>query len=420
MSTLTPKAAEIIVIDDSPDRTPAGSSILPTLTPTSRSSKTPITNPYQKGSSQKKKAISNPYTAVDQDGKRKFIGGSEQARRNAQNKKKKGIPITTPIDQERLNEELPRHMNSLERFYGALLRSEPKHFLDAASSQSNDWLSLWETICRRVGLLPFHKPLSSTYEDPKLHFDLRAALVLEEARNAISTELERAWKNNGRQNNKTKTMYLRAQLVEMIPASQHSKITFLNHKDFTKDQLFDIRPGSVFQCIPRDRDMSIHNVTLGVVTSGNRDELEKHRRFQILVLRNLPPHAENADWAILPITTLITELRCFEALTSSAVARVGFVNSILGGKTARHTRFDSDGDVAEDFKTLNKENSIIPFLKKEIPEGGSVMFKLPRLNPTQEKAASAFLNAEPNTVNLIQGPPGKSAGWRCRDEYISS
>jgi hypothetical protein len=418
MNSATPKAPKIIVIDDSPDMTPIGaitagpllsnpySSIHPT--PTSSSSvKTPIINPYQKRCSQKKKPVENPYTAVDKDGKRKFIGGSEQARRKAQNKRKKGTPITTPIDQERLNEELPRTMNSLERFYGALLRSEPKAFLDAANSSSNAWLALWETICKRVGLQPFHKPLSSTYEDSKLHLDLRAALVLEEARNAISTELERVWKSNGKQNNKAKTMYLRSHFIEMIPASQHSKITFMNHKDFTKDQLFDIRPGSVFQCIPRDRDVNIHNVILGVVTSGNREELEIHKRFQVLVLRNLPPQAEDTEWTVLPITTLITELRCFEALTSSAVARVGFMNSILGGKTPRHTRFDSDGEIAEEIKSDNKENTILQYYKKENPNEGNSMFKIPLLNPTQEKAASSFLDANPNTVNLIQGPPGK-------------
>lgn len=416
MSTSTPKAVEIIVIDDSPNRTPAGTgqihssysqpplsgaSIVPTP------SRTPIVNPYQKNSSQKK-IINNPYTTVDQNGKRKFIGGSELARRNAQSKKKRGNPITTPADQERLNEELPRNMNSLERFYGALLRSEPKHFLDAANSQSNAWLSLWETICRRVGLQPFHKPLLSVYEDPKLHFEQRTALVLEEARTAISNELEKVWRNNGRQSNKSKTMYLKAQLIDMIPSSQHSKITFVNDKDFTKDQISDIRPGSVFQCIPRDRETNIHNVTLGVVTSGGRDEVEKRRRFQLLVLRNLPPQAEDAEWVVLPIASLITELRCFEALTSNSVARVGFINSILGGKVSQHTRFNSDGDIVEDSKTGNgnKENSILPFLTETRKESSDNMFKLPQLNPTQEKAASSFLNADPNTVTLIQGPPG--------------
>lgn len=422
MSASTPNAVEIIIIDDdddSPDSTPAGkdeknSSVSPpslskvslTATPCS-SRKTSIINPYQTSSSQKKKVIRNPYTAVDQDGKRKFIGGSEQARRNAQIKKKKGTPIITPVDQERLSEELPKQMNSFERFYGALLRSEPKHFLDAANSnpQSNSWLSLWETICQRVGLKPFHAPLLSAYEDPQLHFDQRAALVLEEARNAISTELERAWKYSGRQSNKSKTMYLRLQLISMLPCSQHLIITFVNDKAFTKDQLFDIRPGTVVQCIPRDRETSIHNVTLGVVKSGNRDELENGRLFQILVLRNLPPQAEGADWVVLPITSLITELRCFEALTNIAVTRAGFLNSLLGGKVAQHTRFDSEGDVVEDTKTSNKENSILPFLKV-ISKEGNGMFTLPRLNPTQEKAASTYLNAAPNSITLIQGPPG--------------
>jgi hypothetical protein len=418
MSSVTPKVDKIIVIDDSPDMTPVGTSETGPLlsnpynlstrpTPTSSSVKTAVVNPYQKSSSQKKKPINNPYTAVDKDGKRKFIGGSEQARRNAQNKKKKGTPITTPVDQERLNEELPRTMNSLERFYGALLRSEPKAFLDAANPSSNAWLALWETICKRVGLQAFHKPLLSTYEDPKLHFNLRAALVLEEARNAISTELERVWKSNGKQFNKAKTMYLRSHFVEMIPSSQHSKITFMNHREFTKDQLYEIRPGSVFQCIPRDRDVNIHNVILGVVTSGNREELEVHKRFQVLVLRNLPPQAEDTEWTVVPITTLITELRCFEALTSSAVARVGFINSILGGKTPRHTRFDSDGEIEEDKKSDNKENTILHYYRKENSKEGNSMFKIPLLNPTQEKAASAFLDADPNTVNLIQGPPGE-------------
>jgi hypothetical protein len=39
------------------------------------------------------------------------------------------------------------------------------------------------------------KPAKASYENPKDHFDVRAALILEETRYAISCPLRERWKN---------------------------------------------------------------------------------------------------------------------------------------------------------------------------------------------------------------------------------
>jgi hypothetical protein len=98
--------------------------------------------------------------------------------------------------------------------------------------------------------------------------------------------------------------------------------------------------------------------------------------------------------------------------------RIGFAGTLLGGRIRTQTSFDEDDDVKvkkEDQKPVAETGtqSILKFLTPiSQPDP---MFKLPRLNPTQEKAASNFLNSPPNSITLVQGPPGTGTykGLKC-------
>jgi hypothetical protein len=74
----------------------------------------------------------------------------------------------------------------------------------------------------------------------------------------------------------------------------------------------------------------------------------------------------------------------------------------LGGRGQAHTRVEEDenGDsvtvnITKE-ETSDEENSIA------FEEMGDI-FHVPRLNKTQEKAASTFLNSKSNTITIIQG-----------------
>ena len=144
-------------------------------------------------------------------------------------------------------------------------------------------------------------------------------------------------------------------------------------------------------------------------------------------------------WHLLPITSLISEQRQFDACMKAP--NVSFMNKLLGMKTATHTRFDdsdssssSSSDDEKDEYSDGNENSTLfhpgeyiddeddvelsnidekeepnsdddssESLRKEIIK---IPLRIPKLNKTQEKAANSFLNSSTSSVSLVQGPPG--------------
>jgi hypothetical protein len=402
-------------------------------------------------------------TATAAAPRKPFVGGAEAARQRARKKARTppvGNKIVTPLEQQRLQEMLPPKMNTMERFAASLLRSSPADFVAAAAESDNDAKSdaLWRTICRRVGIAPSniptrgtagHVPILPRYEKSSTHFEVRAALVLEEARHAISQPLAALWRSSNNNHNSngggkgggargsqngsssSSSMILTAFYSEKSNSNGHARVFFKKDRPFTRDELYNIRPGAVFQCQPRDeRSRSIHNVVLGMIFSGNRDLVEKKKEFQVVMFRDLTSGnlVEGSEWIVTPLTSLITELRCFEAMAESA-CNVSFMHDLLGKRmdtvaTSTHTRFDpytsqpittsdgtswlastsgdpnsSDNDAVcvDEFATLAAKTATC-----SLPP----LFKRPILNKTQEQAASTFLKSPQNTITLIQGPPG--------------
>jgi hypothetical protein len=344
--------------------------------------------------------VKNPY-------KKKYVGGAEKARLEARKKKNRGTRILRPEEKERLDSQvLPKKMNPFDRFFASLLRSSPQEFLEAQTVDSKAE-ALWEVICMRVNLTALKAPIPAYVQDAQLHFDLRAALVLEEARNAISQPLAQKWKQR---KDPAGTMTLTAHYLEQQSQSSnlgHAKIVFCKQLPFTKDELFNIRPGTVFECLPRDGQRSIQNVILGVVGSGKREKVEKSRSFTLFIFRDTPHKVEDTDWILAPINTLITELRQYEAMTCK-LSSIGFLHSLLGNKGPTHTRFGDEKPAATSRTDSIVTNGSIEdhFPPVQARDEPSPMFKLPRLNPSQAKAASAFLESAQNSITIIQGPPG--------------
>lgn len=111
------------------------------------------------------------------------------------------------------------------------------------------------------------------------------------------------------------------------------------------------------------------------------------------------------------LTTLISQVRQMEACLR--MTKVDFMPKLLGCKKSKHIRFnDSEEDDIIEGDVSSEENVLVE--EKAESEGSgttsesesspkSLLAKLPQLNPTQERAASCFLNSLPSSLILVQG-----------------
>ena len=346
----------------------------------------------------KKRPIVNPYAR-----NKPFIGGAEEARRAARKKARGGgMKILTPMERQRLDEVLPIRMNPMERFCAALLRSSAAEFVQSESSPAKG-VALWKTTCRRVGLQAPETPLLPRYDRSHVHFALRAALVLEEARHTLAQPLAARW--NQMQRGKRVpgiAMVLKVQHFETNQDSGHARVVLRKEAPFTRDELYHLRTATVLECQVRDGPRTIDAVQLAVIFSSNRGQVEAKREFSATFFRQLPSDWKGCEILVRPVETLVTTLRSFEAMTVNP-DRVAFLHNLMGVNAATHTRFDDNGVATKSqVKSLSDYFPAVDTTPKT-----SSIFRLPTLNATQEKASAAFLKSKPNTLTLIQGPPGE-------------
>lgn len=345
----------------------------------------------------KKKKVVNPYIR-----KKPFVGGAQAARQAARKKARTPVRIMTPAERQRLEEVLPINMNPMERFSAALLRSSPEEFLQSEKDGSKA-LALWKKICHRLHLPVPEAPLLPCYDrDSQQHFSLRAALVMEEARCVIAQSLAAKYDKGSKGG---VSMVLTAQYLETNYSSGHTKIVFRKDAPFTREELFHLRSGTVLECQVRDGPRTIQSVILATIFSAYREQTEAKREFSATTFRQLPLGIKQAELLVRPVDTLVTQLRSYEAMTMRP-EKIAFLHNLLGKKSATHTRFDEDGGS----QNVTAAKSITDFFQPiYTSKTSSTIFRLPKLNPTQEKAAATFLKSKSNTLTLIQGPPGTGA-----------
>ena len=338
------------------------------------------------------------------NGERKFIGGAEKARRVA---RQGGNRIMRPDEKQRMNQRIPVRLNPFEKFYAGMLRSTAEDFLSSKDT--------WRIICQRLGLPVPEGPLPAVYPDGKQHFFYRASLVIEEARYAVAeglAMLDREYKTKSKNNKRhdqqhgSHSLSVKLHGLEQNDKTGHSVLIFVAEKAFSPDHLDALRTGTVFACCPvsAGRDPSLSLSILASILPSNRDDMISEKKIGVMVFSGNVPRA--TDWVLSPLTNLISQQRMYEACTSKDTTRVPFLFSLLGGKASTHTRFDEgpDGTTVD----ASRQNSpgqedvdeIVPWEKVR------KVFSLPQLNPTQERAARSYLQADANTITLVQGPPG--------------
>jgi AAA domain len=391
-----------------------------------------------------------------------FMGGAEAARRQARsNSLFSGQPTNNLRCDPRPPEqrcELPVHVvDSFERFFGSLLRSSPLDFVKDADENNSTDLHLWRTCCERVGIqVPTHA-LHNYYSDAKVHFSLRAALVIEEARHSLSSILGPRWlhtlpsapgeepipirRGGHRGENSTPILMTVLDDAETNPRG-HTRVTFTKDDPFTTYEQSHLRSGTVFECVSGSQGRcTIDAVHLGVVlhaTNEKKDDdaavSEKETRSACLLFcRPLPAAATRieTEWVLTPVSTLLSELRQFEAMTTvRGKLRPEFLVALLGHTKppppkSTHILFGSMDDEAFDFllpceptpdpirehgdsppqareaKRIKTEHST----QHQQPPA-ETMFTMSTLNESQERAAVTFLESSKFSISLIQGPPG--------------
>jgi hypothetical protein len=288
---------------------------------------------------------------------------------------------------------------------------------------------------------------SSTFSDAKSYYMSKAPLILEESRCVIADSLKRLSVQ------KTEACSLSLQLVsidEKYPqlAHQHKKfapsvLNFKIEKINSREQSMSwSRPGNVFLLCPshvkptngnkRIRDENIHdmqqsvlacfapmgqNKSDGTETSGKSSSLSLmifHRGGLDLSSHltadesKSSPHCNHVLFHATALTTLISHVRQMAACLR--MTKVSFMPKLLGHRKSSHIRFnDSDDEEIVETGTSSEEcvfdNEEAEVLGSSVSseKKKSLQAKLPQLNPTQERAASSFLNSLPSSLILVQG-----------------
>jgi hypothetical protein len=335
--------------------------------------------------------------------------------------RKKNAPtrIARPGEKDKLQEVLPTNLPSHERFFAALLRSPATDYIDPKQKGGQE---LWITICNRLRLQPPTQPIPPKFEywDRQQHFSVRATLVLEEARHAIAAGLV-SWQRKGNQTAPTtqhkhqqsnkrhgknnhsdqvsdNKFHVKLKDVEVKKETNHSVLMFCKDatNPLTPDELACIRPGSVLACLRRGYAPTVENIHLGVVLPTNREEIVSSRTFPVMLFHNqIKSASPETKWELALVTSLLSEHRKFAACTAD-YSCLPFLPALLGGVTdAPHRNFEKEDDSSSSDSDSDEDCST--------PNGS---FHLPTLNPKQECAAATFLKSSPNTITLIQGPPG--------------
>lgn len=149
---------------------------------------------------------------------------------------------------------IPERFDSFDRFFAVLLRSSAMEYVGAGTGNGAS-MDLWKTLCDRVQLPLIYKKIASTCVEPKDHFALRASLVLEEARESLSSKLiERRTRRVGQKFSGDSLVKVTVQNID----ERNYGITKLRcrgtHGFFSPKEKECLQVGTIFECTDRNSD----------------------------------------------------------------------------------------------------------------------------------------------------------------------
>lgn len=379
----------------------------------------------------------------------RFIGGAERARRKAQKRENKKSWKLNEIN----SLQLPKRIKASERFYASLLQHEIESIINS-SSCDEAWNRFMNKTCGCLGIQT-PKPLPVSYSDKNEYYTSLVSLVMEESRCVLVEALKKqrqrhcfntSYRGNGHELNLVSS--------EKQEKSGFVSMTFSSWYDFTPKQLYDMKPGCIFEVTSLENSkrqgVSFLASVVPIPKAVDNSNFDSTKTLKLIMFSRNPLYIEtllncssSQRFHVLPLATLISEQRQFEACMKAP--NVSFMNKILGMKSPIHLRFeDSDesssasdnidvgqnpGDVYDDIDLETKFSSqddvvgdddtkvMIGDIEKKddifnenplsnMSDMSSGSLQIPQLNESQVQAAMSFLHSSSSSITLVQGPPG--------------
>ena len=285
-------------------------------------------------------------------------------------------------------------------FLAAIFRTPPKDYVywPDAPDTSQKSLQIWNDLCERTELSIVKSPLPAIQKTVAEHFDARAALVLEEAREAMAQALTTLW------HCKTPQHYESFDELELIdqqamdepgkPLGGFIKYTLKRKQTYAdaKKNVFSAAELEYLQCgtLCLLQTCGSNVATFALTRAANKDRLNKKKTFDAIGL-DLPA-AVTDDWTspqgicrgegikLIPIdATIVSLVRQFHALSTERARTVPFVDVLLGKKPSQSALGPGD----------------------ELPSVTDP--PLARLNTSQAKVATTFMTSPPGSITIAQG-----------------
>lgn len=373
------------------------------------------------------------------DGTR-FVGGAALARKRARQTKYR--PSSNQGQLRRKNnhrnrwntQRLPNKVKPSERFFASLLLSSIE---DLTLANGTEWHDVIREICDRAGA-PFPSKLDSSCRSMSEFYGSRASLVLEESRFIVAESILSNCRNSRRLMNvdfcgakEKKNGFVALTFIKRFD----SKFGHAEENSFTPAELYDLKPGCVIE-VRFSVNEKYQSVLASIIPSNSDSEVQ----LMVYQTSNLEGYLnDSTSFCIIPVTTLISEMRQFVACFSGT--KVAFALKLMGAKSATHTRFDNDDStddelvdneksdfekkpdcdssdtaIAKEISFFNESRDISLEDNDYIHSGTNPVelndniipltaINIPELNETQEAAATAYLEGPRHCLSLVQGPP---------------
>lgn len=284
-------------------------------------------------------------------------------------------------------------------FYAALFRTCPQDYVMFPPPCNNSERSyvVWKSLCERANLKIVQRALPPLHNEPEEYFESRAALVLEEAREAISAPVTAFWlgKSHTKRQGSFEDMLINDDKKKESSQSTRKgfeKLTLQRRNTdvdkkknrFTVEELEFLQAGSLCLLQYGGSDQ-LH---FACIQPTSKEVLIESRQFEVLMLDFevsgpgwISPHGPNVREGVKlhPLDASLLSLnRQFHALTTQRTRSVPFMDSLLGKEQQKAeslpatTHFEDDPSLA-------------------------------RLNELQRSVALRFLSSAPGSLTIAQG-----------------
>lgn len=259
------------------------------------------------------------------------------------------------------------------------------------------------------------------YDTAAAHYGIRAALVLEEARHALSTTLAerhapRLPPAGHPDETRSGTISIPVQVRQQIGLkSTGIFLTFQSSDSFKRNQRVWLRSGVVVEC-----HRPSQSTILARVLPSSKDRIITERSFDVEIYDRSVKLSDfrGEHWNVVPVDFFVSESRQFEALIEVATSPsengrrncstkppcVPFLHALLGhgNPSVERSATPATTGIQMQKKKVYTANAVIS--RKSISPIS--IFRLSSLNKAQEEIVANFISSPPNSISIVQGPPG--------------